>query len=124
MERLMSYPWPGNVRELQNVIERAVILSPGSALLLNREFLPGPSSGAGAEAHKTSGEEPLPAVPGSPGLSTLEDVERSHILAALQQTGGVIEGPKGAARILNIHPNTLRHRLQKLGIPRPSHRRS
>ena len=55
------------------------------------------------------------------GLSTLEEVERSHILAALKQTGGVIEGPKGAAKILNIHPNTLRSRMAKLGIKRSGH---
>ncbi|MGA2075512.1 MAG: helix-turn-helix domain-containing protein [Terriglobia bacterium] len=48
----------------------------------------------------------------------MEEVERSHILAALHQTGGVIEGAKGAARILNLHPDTLRHRMMKLGIKR------
>ncbi len=46
----------------------------------------------------------------------LEEVERQHILAVLKQTGGVVEGPKGAARILNLHPNTLRSRMKKLGI--------
>jgi formate hydrogenlyase transcriptional activator len=49
-------------------------------------------------------------------------VERGHILAVLKQTGGVIEGPKGAARILNLHPNTLRHRINKLGIKHSTHR--
>ncbi len=48
-------------------------------------------------------------------------MERTHILVALQQTGGVIEGPKGAARILGMHPNTLRSRMQKLGIKRSGH---
>jgi formate hydrogenlyase transcriptional activator len=120
----MTYPWPGNVRELQNVIERAVILSPGPALRLNQEFLPGPSSGAVAEDIKVSCEEPLPAIPGPARLSTLEEVERNHILAALQQTRGIIEGPKGAAKILNIHPNTLRHRMQKFGITRPAQHQS
>jgi formate hydrogenlyase transcriptional activator len=54
----------------------------------------------------------------------LEEVERGHILAALNHTSGVIEGPKGAARILNLHPNTLRHRMEKLGIKRSRHHMS
>ena len=121
MERLMNYPWPGNVRELQNVIERAVILSPSSALLLNQDLVPGLSSGRGTQKPEMSGQGSSQTSSEPPRLSTLEEVERSHILAALQQTGGVIEGPKGAAKILNLHPNTLRHRMQKLGIRRPGH---
>ena len=120
MERMMSYPWPGNVRELQNVIERAVILSSGPNLLLNRDLLPGPPSGT-KEKFEFPTQDPSPASPESARLSTLEELERSHILSALQQTGGVIEGPKGAARILDLHPNTLRHRMQKLGVRRPGH---
>ncbi|MBZ5513575.1 MAG: sigma 54-interacting transcriptional regulator [Acidobacteriia bacterium] len=123
MDRLVNYPWPGNVRELQNVIERAVILSPGSALLLDQNLVPGPSLGRSAEKSETPGQDPLLAEAESPRLPTLEEADRAHILAALQQTGGVIEGPKGAATILNLHPNTLRHRMQKLGIRRPRHRR-
>jgi len=116
-ERLMSYPWPGNVRELQNVIERAVVLSQGSVLELDRDLLPAQPSGG------DSG--PPPAVPQSPGLAAmLEEVERSHILAALKQTGGVIEGPKGAAGILKLHANTLRSRMEKLGIKRAGHESS
>jgi formate hydrogenlyase transcriptional activator len=121
MERLMSYPWPGNVRELQNVIERAVILSPGPNLLLNRDLLPGPASGP-KEKLGMRAQEPSPASLEPPRLSTMDDVERDHILSALQQTGGIIEGPKGAAIILGLHPNTLRHRMNKLGIRRPGHR--
>jgi formate hydrogenlyase transcriptional activator len=55
---------------------------------------------------------------------TLEEMERRHILAVLEQTGGVIEGPKGAARILDLHPNTLRSRMEKLGIRRRRHEAS
>jgi len=103
LERLVAYPWPGNVRELQNVMERAVILSPGPRLELDGGLLPEASPGP---------EE------SQPGLSTLEDAERRHILDALAQTGGVIEGPRGAARLLDIHPNTLRSRMKKLGVRR------
>ena len=55
-------------------------------------------------------------------LATLQEVERAHILVALKQTRGVIEGPNGAAKALDLHPNTLRHRMEKLGIERSAHR--
>ncbi len=132
MERLMAYPWPGNIRELQNVIERAVVLSQGSSLKLGPDLLPaeGPDTpsrmeeGAdrvGPEAVRSAKREAPSPTPFPSGLSTLEEVERRHILEALDQTGGVIEGAKGAAKILNLHPNTLRSRMKKLGIRRPSH---
>jgi formate hydrogenlyase transcriptional activator len=121
MEKLMNYPWPGNVRELQNVIERAVILSPGSTLLLDQDLVPASSFGSDTRKLEMLSQGPPQESPDLLRLPTLEDMERSHILAVLQQTGGVIEGPKGAARILNLHPNTLRHRIQKLGIRRPGH---
>jgi formate hydrogenlyase transcriptional activator len=57
-------------------------------------------------------------------LLTLDEVERNHILAALQYANGVVDGPKGAAKILNLHPNTLRHRMDKLGIKGSRHRQS
>jgi formate hydrogenlyase transcriptional activator len=113
MELLSNYDWPGNIRELQNVIERAVVLSPSSILRLGRDLLP--VTGEAAERDVTSASG---VAAGSP--NTLENVERSHILQVLQETGGVIEGPRGAARILNLHPNTLRSRMKKLGIERPS----
>jgi formate hydrogenlyase transcriptional activator len=105
---------------LQNIIERAVILSQGPILELEPE--PGPALAAEIPP-ATTGRSPEMAVPqpSSPPpamTSTLETVERVHIMAVLRQTGGVIEGPKGAARILNLHPNTLRHRMKKLGIER------
>jgi transcriptional regulator with GAF, ATPase, and Fis domain len=52
---------------------------------------------------------------------TLEELERRHIVGVLEQVGWVIEGVKGAARVLNLHPNTLRSRMKKLGIKRPAH---
>lgn len=124
MDRLMNYAWPGNVRELQNIIERAVILSPGPNLLLDQDLLPGPASARAAQQTEALAQESLSDSPGPAELPPLEEVERSHIVAALQRAGGVIEGPKGAARILNLHPNTLRHRMKKLGIKPSDHRPS
>jgi len=110
MEQLVAYHWPGNIRELQNIIERAVILCPGPELELGADLLPPSPSPAGLSS-------PAPASP----PSTLEDVERGHLLKVLTDTDWVIEGPKGAARILGLHPNTLRSRLVKLGLKRPAH---
>jgi formate hydrogenlyase transcriptional activator len=109
MARLAAYPWPGNVRELENVIERAVILSDGPVLEVDPAMLPAVAPPAG----------PTPLTPAPAG--DLESFERTHILTVLQQTRWVIEGPKGAAHVLGLHPNTLRSRLKKLGITRPTH---
>lgn len=98
LERLQGYAWPGNVRELKNVIERASIIEHGPYLQLT-EFTPAPAS------------------PPSNKLLTLEEVETLHITQTLEATGGVISGPSGAALILGLHPNTLRSRMLKLGIP-------
>jgi formate hydrogenlyase transcriptional activator len=124
MARLMTYPWSGNVRELQNVIERAVILSAGPTLRLDKDLVPMVRPSGSLETDEIAAQETGPAGPSPSGLPTLEEVERSHIQAALQQTDGVVDGPKGAAKILNLHPNTLRHRMSKLGIKRSAHRRS
>jgi formate hydrogenlyase transcriptional activator len=120
MELLSNYSWPGNIRELQNIIERAVVLSESAVLRLGRDLLP-------TKAQQAAPESPEPAIAAMAGsaspqsLPTLEEMERRHILAALQQTGGVVEGARGAARILNLHPNTLRSRMKKLGIQRPAY---
>jgi DNA-binding NtrC family response regulator len=104
MERLRNYSWPGNVRELENILERAIILASGPILEIDAEVFAGSSSTTAASASRD-----------------LESVERDHILAALKESDWVIEGQKGAARILNLHPNTLRSRLKKMGITRSSH---
>jgi formate hydrogenlyase transcriptional activator len=118
---LSNYEWPGNIRELQNVIERAVVLSPGPVLRLGRDLLPvtGPFS---AEPQAASALA-VGAAAGGNGESqqaSLEQVERRHILEVLKKTGWIIEGPRGAAKILDLHPNTLRSRMKKLGIERSS----
>jgi formate hydrogenlyase transcriptional activator len=99
LEQLLKYFWPGNVRELQNVIERAVILSPGPLLEVGPLLLP--PAGTGARPQR---------------LRTLEEVEREHIRRILEETSGIISGPKGAAAILGMNPNTLRSRMVKLGM--------
>jgi formate hydrogenlyase transcriptional activator len=124
MARLMSYPWPGNIRELQNVMERAVVLSAGPTLRLDKDLVPVVASDGSLETAEIPAQEARSAAPSPSRLPTLEEVERSHILAALQQADGVVDGPKGAARILDLHPNTLRHRMSKLGIKRTAHRQS
>jgi formate hydrogenlyase transcriptional activator len=125
MEKLMNYAWPGNIRELQNVIERAVILSVDPTLRLDRDLMPVGTSTKGMETPETDTPEQRQADLKSPNpLLTLEEVDRNHILTALQHAGGVVDGPKGAARILNLHPNTLRHRMGKLGIKGSRHRPS
>jgi formate hydrogenlyase transcriptional activator len=125
MDRLIAYPWPGNIRELQNVIERAVILSRGSVLELDSELLPdvGRPGGAGHVA-ESRGPAPGAAPPASGLVSALEETERALIIAALDQARWVVEGTQGASKILQLHPNTLRSRMAKLGIKRPGHRGS
>ena len=121
MDRLVSYTWPGNIRELENVIERAFVLSQGPVLELDYELESAPASRVSQGTTETFAAEVQP-VNGPPSrFPALKDVERNHILAALKLTSGVIEGPKGAAKILNLHPNTLRHRIEKYGIKRSDH---
>jgi PAS domain S-box-containing protein len=100
MEVLKNYSWPGNIRELQHVIERAIIVSQGADLELG-DWLP-----------KT------PDIPVGTSPSTLEDVERSHIMTVLKLTNWRVSGDRGAAAILGLKPTTLEARMKKLGIRR------
>jgi formate hydrogenlyase transcriptional activator len=118
MHRLANYSWPGNIRELQNVIERAVILSPGDTLVLADELRTTPAAAAPMTAPKSKPTETILPPPSNAG--SLDEVERRHIESVLNQVNWIIEGERGAARILNMNPSTLRSRMQKLGINRPS----
>jgi PAS domain S-box-containing protein len=114
MERLSGYPWPGNIRELENILERAVILSNGPRLEIDTEVFASPKAERIPSAKQlatTSAAQPPP-------FETLDSSMRSHMLAALEQSDWVIDGPRGAAKILGLHPNTLRSRMKKLGIVR------
>jgi formate hydrogenlyase transcriptional activator len=108
MAALVSYNWPGNIRELQNLVERGVILSRGSSLEIPLTELK--RSTRSNAATNTS--------------TTLESVERDHILRVLSETRWVIGGPGGAAARLGMNRTTLNHRMRKLGISRPQPQQS
>jgi len=113
MDALVRYTWPGNVRELENLIERAVLLSPGKELRIPRSEL---KSDAPIAAEENSF---APATSLATKISTLEEAERQHILRALKQTQWRIAGAKGAATVLGMKRTTLQARMRKLGIRRP-----
>jgi len=101
LEALIKYDWPGNVRELANLFERAVILAEGKTLQIEH-------IGISNQSHTNETE-----------TSTLESVERNHILSVLEETNWKIQGKLGAAVRLSLNPGTLRSRMKKLGITRP-----
>ena len=107
IDRLIAYDWPGNVRELENMIERALIQHRGGALFFEM-LLPVAHSGAPTPIQDSSLNRDLPP---------LDEMTVQHIRQALEKAGGKINGPGGAAQILGLHPNTLRNRMIKLGIP-------
>ena len=121
MDTLTRYDWPGNIRELQNLIERAVILSKGPTLdvpveaLSSRREPAAPSAASVSSSANLSTGRSAPVEP-----RTLEDVDRRHIIAALERTNWVIAGPNGAAARLGVKRSTLQFRMRKLGITRPS----
>jgi transcriptional regulator with GAF, ATPase, and Fis domain len=98
---LKRYTWPGNIRELENLIERAVIASPGGRLEIPVLH---PSTQKKAVRRKT-----------------LQELEKDYILDTLESTYWRIQGPSGAAALLDLNPSTLRARMRKLGIRRPNH---
>lgn len=100
IKALHGYTWPGNIRELENLVERAVITS--TSKILNIETPEGLDAGVSSRGW------------------VLEEVEKAHIIRALEKTGWVINGPAGAAALLGLDPGTLRFRMKKLGISRPA----
>jgi len=100
MQALRQYGWPGNVRELANVIQRAMIVCEGAALEES-------DLGLVEVLHNEDGR-----------TARFDEIAREHILRVLEESGGIIEGPRGAATRLGIKPATLRSRLKKLGISR------
>lgn len=109
LDRLLEYTWPGNIRELQSLIDRAVILSTGDTVEIEEAFFP-----------KTS-HLPASSVPVSETTpTTLHQLEHEHIFAVLKRTGWRIYGPHGAAAQLGLNPETLRSKIRKLGLKKPS----
>jgi PAS domain S-box-containing protein len=131
LRRLQSYRWPGNVRELQNLVERAVILSAGP--LVGEDALPELEPTPAPERPFAAFERPFPALDPGPASPvgephrgfvrlprTIDTVERDYVARTLAETDWIIEGDRGAARRLGLHPNTLRSRLKRWGLKRPS----
>ncbi len=136
IDAFSTYDWPGNVRELQNLVERAVIrsdngvlpnplstsqASSGSVLKVAADRLPIEEPEFGADLLPT--EEPEASMEAEPiteakATDSLEEVQRQHILRVLERTAWVISGPRGAGAILELHPNTLRSLMHRLGIRR------
>jgi transcriptional regulator with GAF, ATPase, and Fis domain len=111
MDALCRYSWPGNIRELQNVIERAVILSRGPALIIPLAELKG--HGTARIAHE---EAPAKPTRRRPVRSILNDVDRDEIIQVLIETEGRVGGPDGAASRLGLKRTTFITRMKALGI--------
>ena len=118
MAKLRNYPWPGNVRELRNVIERAVIITQGPKLRLIDDL---DSQALELDLQKQA-TRPDVFFESVPGKETLEQTEYNVILRTLKNVHWKLEGPGGAAELLDLHPSTLRSKMRKLGIERPRYK--
>jgi transcriptional regulator with GAF, ATPase, and Fis domain len=113
LDAMERYEWPGNVRELANLVERAVILARAPVLRAEDVLPPAPATAPRASSPGLATGSQKAARP-----KTLGELEREHISAAVAAAGGKIDGPGGAAELLGLHANTLRSRMEKLGIQR------
>ena len=117
LAKLQAYSWPGNVRDLQNTIERAAVLAQGTTLRVDWNLDPVPATVSPPQPSAATRVSTNGSGTGQESQS-LQAIERGHIIAMLKKTRGVIEGPKGAARLLNMNASTTRFRMKKLGISR------
>ncbi|ADB38525.1 sigma-54-dependent transcriptional regulator [Spirosoma linguale] len=101
LDTLTDYHWPGNIRELENLVQRALIMSPGRTLVIGDWLRKKPLANQKAT------------------LMTMEEAERAHIISVLELTHWKVSGDNGAARLLDMIPTTLDSRMKKLGIRRP-----
>ena len=115
-ENLKTYSWPGNVRELKNVIERAVILSPGKSLRLELS-IPGFKNGGSAAVGSTQTQTPKNDVLTE---QAMRDFQKSNIVRALEEANWKVSGVGGAAELLGVRPTTLADRIRTLKIRKPS----
>lgn len=99
MQQLQQYHWPGNIRELQHLVERHVLLAPGSTI-----------------EHFQLPEIMAVPTPDDERIKTLEELERDHIMQVLKACKGKVAGPGGAAEALHIPAGTLYSKIKKLGI--------
>ena len=111
LERLQLYEWPGNIRELENAIERELIRNQAQE---KRGALKFDEIETLSVKHEGS---PAPTFSQADRDLDLNTVLRAHITHVLSLTKGRIQGPKGAAALLGVQPNTLRYRMRKIGIP-------
>ena len=109
-----------NVRELQNIIQRAAVISTGRVLHLPEEWQERPGPKSLDRVFTTSVKDVVPKAEKTFQPTKVDDLYRQHITRVLEQTNWRIEGPKGAALILGLHPSTARARMLKLGIRRES----
>ena len=116
LAQLRRYSWPGNIRDLQNTIERAAVLANGSELVVDWELGPPAVGGNGSAGSQVSAAPAQPPRSAGAEAQSLEAIERAHIIAMLRKSRGVVEGPQGAAQLLEMNPSTVRFRMKKLSI--------
>ena len=115
LEKLEAYSWPGNIRDLQNTIERAAVLATANELAVDWQLGP-PVMAPDANGAARVAASQLRDNPNHHEAQSLDAIQREHIIAMLRKSYGVVEGPNGAAQLLEMNPSTVRFRMKKLGI--------